>query len=138
MTITQHKSLKISWENCFSLLKKIGGTKTGKILAKHWSGKIALILAGTAATVTPAHALQINATYSSEIDLATAEAIEASINVWESELKDPVTLNINFSFADNLPTDVLAGAKPSMIKVRYQDYLTALGQDSLSNNLSSI
>ncbi|MDJ0845384.1 MAG: NF038122 family metalloprotease [Crocosphaera sp.] len=133
MTITQNKNLKTSWENAFSLLEKIGGTTTGKKLAKQWVGKIALMLAGTAATATPAHALKINPTYSSEIDLTTAQAIEASFSVWESELKDPVTLNINFSFANDLPTGVLAGAKPSMIKVRYQDYLTALGQDSLSS-----
>ncbi|MGK7955422.1 MAG: hypothetical protein AB4063_09200, partial [Crocosphaera sp.] len=133
MTITQRKSLTTVWETFLPLLEKIGGTKTGKKLATHWAGKMALILAGTAATATPARALQINATYSSEIDLATAQDIESSFDVWERELKDPVTLNINFSFANDLPTGVLAGAKPSMIKVRYQDYLTALGQDSLSN-----
>ncbi|MGK7941040.1 MAG: NF038122 family metalloprotease [Crocosphaera sp.] len=133
MAIKYQQKVTQSWENIISLTQTIGGTQAGKILAKQWAGKIALILAGIATTATPADALKINATYSSEIDLATAEAIEASVNIWEKELKDPVTLNINFNFADNLPTGVLAGAQPSMIKVKYRDYLTALGQDSLSN-----
>ncbi len=134
MTITQLKNFKSSWENVFSLLEKIGGTTTGKQLAKHWSGKMALILAGTAATVTPAHALKINPTYSSEIDLQTTQIIDNIADIWEQELKDPVTLNINFSFDNTLPTGILGGSKPGMLKVKYQDYLTALGQDSLSND----
>ncbi|MDJ0662150.1 MAG: NF038122 family metalloprotease [Crocosphaera sp.] len=134
MTITQRKNLKTSWENVFALLKKIGGTTTGKKLAKQWGGKIALILAGTAATATPAHALRINPTYSSEIDLQTTQIIENVAAIWEQELKDPVTLNINFSFDPALPTGILGGSKPAMLKVNYRDYLTALGQDGLSND----
>ena len=131
---TKHQpKFTTSWKNIVAFAQHIGGTKAGKKLAEQWAGKIALVLAATAATATPAQALKINATYSSQIDLATMEAIESSFAVWEDELKDPVTLNINFSFADNLPTGVLAGAQPSMIRVRYRDYLTALGQDSLSN-----
>ena len=134
MTITQRKSFKTSWENCFSLLEKIGGTKTGKILAKQWSGKIALILAGTVATVTPAHALKINATYSSEIDLETKQVIEDTLDIWEDKLRDPVTLKINFAFDNTLPTGILGGSKPAMVKVNYNHYLTALAQDALSAN----
>ncbi|MDJ0732313.1 MAG: NF038122 family metalloprotease [Crocosphaera sp.] len=134
MTITQRKSFKTSWENCFSLLEKIGGTKTGKILAKQWSGKIALILAGTVATVTPAHALKINATYSSEIDLETKQVIEDTLDIWEDKLRDPVTLKINFAFDNTLPTGILGGSKPAMVKVNYKHYLTALTQDALSTD----
>ena len=134
MTITQRKSFKTSWENCFSLLEKIGGTKTGKILAKQWSGKIALILAGTVATVTPAHALKINATYSSEIDLETKQVIEDTLDIWEDKLRDPVTLKINFAFDNTLPTGILGGSKPGMVKVNYNHYLTALAQDALSSD----
>ena len=132
MTITQRQSLKTSWENFCALLKKIGGTKTGKILAKQWVGKFALIFAGTAATAMPAHALKINATYSSEIDLETKQVIEDTLDIWEDKLRDPVTLKINFAFDDTLATGILGGSKPAMVKVNYNHYLTALAQDALS------
>ncbi len=134
MSIKYQKTLTQSWKTIISLAQTIGGTKTGKKLAKNWSGKMALILAGTAATATPAHGLRINATYSSEIDLATKQIIEDTFGIWEDQLKDPVTLNINFSFSDTLPTGILGGSKPAMVKVNYKDYLTALTQDALSND----
>ncbi|MDJ0732314.1 MAG: NF038122 family metalloprotease [Crocosphaera sp.] len=134
MTIHYQKTLTQSLKTILSLAQTIGGTKTGKKLAKNWSGKMALILAGTAATVTPAHALKINPTYSSEIDLETTQIISDIVTVWEQELKDPVTLNINFSFDNTLPTGILGGSKPAMVKVDYKDYLTVLGQDALSDD----
>ncbi|MGK7941037.1 MAG: NF038122 family metalloprotease [Crocosphaera sp.] len=132
MTIKHQKNLTQSWENIISLTQRIGGTQAGKILAKQWVGKIALILAGTAVTATPAQALKINATYSSEIDLETKQIIEDTLDIWEDQLRDPVTLKIDFSFSDTLPTGILAGSKPAMVKVDYKHYLTALSQDALS------
>ncbi|MGK7941038.1 MAG: NF038122 family metalloprotease [Crocosphaera sp.] len=132
MTIKHQKNLTQSWQNIISLTQRIGGTQAGKILAKQWVGKIALILAGTAVTATPAQALKINATYSSEIDLETKQIIEDTLDIWEDKLRDPVTLKINFAFDDTLPTGILAGSKPAMVKVDYKHYLTALTQDALS------
>ncbi len=132
MTIKHKQTLTQSWKTIISFVQTIGGTKTGKKLATHWAGKIALILAATAATATPAHALKINATYSSEIDLETKQIIEDTLDIWEDTLKDPVTLKINFAFDDTLATGILGGSKPAMVKVNYNHYLTALAQDALS------
>ncbi len=132
MAIKHQQNLTQSWKNIISLTQRIGGTKAGKILAKQWVGKIALILAGTAATATPAHGLRINATYSSEIDLETKAVIEETLDIWEDKLRDPVTLKIDFSFSDTLPTGILGGSRPAMVKVNYKHYLTALTQDALS------
>ena len=134
MAIYQKPTLKTSWNNLSFLVEKVAGTKAGKRLAKHWSGKIALVLAGTAASVTPSHALTINASYSSEIELQTTQIIEDIASTWETELKDPVTINLNFSFSNSLPTGILGGSKPAMIKVNYKDYLTTLAQDGLSQD----
>ena len=62
MGIKHQQNLTQSWENIISVAQTIGGTQVGKTLAKRWLGKFALILAATAATATPAHALKINAT----------------------------------------------------------------------------
>ncbi|MGK7960936.1 NF038122 family metalloprotease [Crocosphaera sp.] len=132
MSIKHQKTLTQSWETFISLAQTIGGTKTGKNLAKQWSGKIALILASLGTTTTSAHALEITPTYSSEIDLQTTQIINDVVSVWEQELKDAVTLNINFSFSNELPTGILGGSKPAMVRVDYKDYLTVLGQDALS------
>ncbi|MDJ0662149.1 MAG: NF038122 family metalloprotease [Crocosphaera sp.] len=134
MSIKPQKTLTQSWETFISLAQTIGGTKAGKNLAKQWSGKIALILAGVATTATSAHALEITPTYSSEIDLQTTQIINNVVSVWEQELKDPVTLNINFSFSNDLPNGILGGSKPAMVRVDYKDYLTVLGQDALSED----
>ena len=123
MGIKHQQNLTQSWENIISLAQTIVATK---------AGKIALILAATAATATPAQALKINATYSSEIDLETKQVIEDTLDIWEDKLRDPVTLKIDFSFSDTLPTGILGGSKPAMVKVDYNHYLTALSQDALS------
>ena len=126
-------TLKKSWQNLITLTQKIGGTETGKRLAKQWSGKFALALVGIAATTVPANAIRINASYSSEMSLDTTQLIQDIANTWEEKIKDPVTLNINFHFSDALPENVLGASKPAMVKVNYKDYLTVLGQDGLSD-----
>ena len=134
MTIKHKQTLTQSWTTIISFVQTIGGTKTGKKLAKQWGGKFALILAAIAATGTPAQALKINATYSSEIELETKQVIEDTLDIWEDKLRDPVTLKINFAFDDTLPTGILGGSKPAMVKVNYNHYLTALAQDALSSD----
>ena len=130
---------QINRESCLTLVNAIGGSQLGQTLAKQWRGKILLTLAGLAATTTPGHAMKINATYSSAISLETTQTIAKIGKHWEQELKDPITLNLNFSFSNNLPTGVLGGSKPGMIRVNYKDHLTALGQDySSQDDISAV
>ena len=82
---------------------------------------------------TSAQALQINfdssfTPHTPEEEIFFAEAmfaIEEAASMWESQLSDPVSVNIDLNFG-NLPEGILGGATPSMVKVQYKDVLETL------------
>ncbi|MEM6597021.1 MAG: NF038122 family metalloprotease [Cyanobacteria bacterium P01_C01_bin.69] len=67
---------------------------------------------------------------SSDFQAAANEAAEA----WSSVLTDNVTVNLNLEYTDlSEAGGVLGGAQPGKIKIKYEDYVSALFKDAISS-----
>ena len=89
----------------------------------------------------PVQALELNFNYSftgetPEEEILFQEAIvviEEAASIWESQLIDPVSVNIDINFG-TLPEGFLGGARPNMVKVQYTDLLERLFLDQTSSD----
>ena len=89
----------------------------------------------------PVQALELNFNYSftsatPEEEILFQEAIlviEEAASIWESQLIDPVSVNLDINFG-TLPEGVLGGARPNMVKVQYTDLLARLFLDQTSSD----
>lgn len=79
--------------------------------------------------------LIFNFTYGVGIPLNRSNAITAvaqqSAAEWSSFLKDNIALNLQLEFVD-LPSPIIGGSRPAMVKVNYKDFVTALFDDKTS------
>ena len=97
-------------------------------------------LALTSAVISmPVQALEFNFNYSFTGETPEEEilfqeailAIEEAASIWESQLIDPVSVNLDINFG-TLPEGILGGARPNMVQVQYTDLLNRFFLDQTS------
>ena len=89
----------------------------------------------------PVQALELNFNYNFTSETLEEEilfqkailVIEEAASIWESQLIDPVSVNIDINFG-TLPEGVLGGARPNMVQVQYTDLLDRFFLDQTSSD----
>ncbi|NEQ55339.1 MAG: hypothetical protein F6K11_35350, partial [Leptolyngbya sp. SIO3F4] len=80
---------------------------------------------------SPAKALTFNFSHGADAPQEVHDAITAAGNLWSSHLSDDVELNIHIDFGE-LPEGILGGARPNMVRVKYEDVLKGMFLDKTS------
>lgn len=83
--------------------------------------------------ISPPSPLKFNFSYGAAIPEGAIAAIEAAASKWASVFVDDIVLNIHVDFGD-LPGNVLGGARPNMVNVKYRDVLTGMALDQTSQD----
>lgn len=93
------------------------------------SGSLALgLVLSTGSTV---QAVSFNFTYNPDVSSQFVNGFTTAGNLWSQHLNDDVKLNIHIEL-DGLPDGILGGARPGMVRVNYNDFLTAAFRDQVS------
>ena len=61
------------------------------------------------------------------------DAFTIAGDLWSSHLQDDVTINIGIGF-ETLPENIIGGANPDMVRVKYKDVINQLIQDQTSSD----
>lgn len=94
---------------------------------------LVLGIAAVVSSNTPAQALSFNFTFSDNTPLAVRSTFWDAGDTWSKQLTDDVVVNIFVDYG-TLPTNVLAGSRPAMTRVTYNEFLTRLRQDKSSQD----
>lgn len=96
---------------------------------------IAIAIAPSAALLSQpsAQALSFRFDFDSSVSDDFQAATQEAASLWSDLLKDDVVVDLRVEYEDlSGAGDVLAGIKPGKVKVKYEDYVQALLQDSIS------
>jgi hypothetical protein len=111
-----------------------------RAIARKWSLPLALASTALIEPSTPAQAAQFSFTFAEGTPIEVMSAFWEAGNAWsvervDSDLLDVVTDDVNVNvFVDygTLPNTALAGARPGMTRVNYNDFLTQINRDRSS------
>lgn len=96
-------------------------------------------------SLAPAQAVQFNFTYAANTPQEIIDGFDKASSIWASKLKDKYfdincfcnrdsTINIYINFQELSNPEALAGTRPNMVKVGYDDFLSSSFQNITSNN----
>ena len=99
---------------------------------------IPLAIAATCAISAPAQAVSFRFDFANGVSDEFQQATQTAADRWSSVLKDDVVVDLRIEYsdlsaADDAADSVLGGIQPGKVKVKYEDYVSALLRDSVSS-----